>query len=455
MSAIVRVRDNKGVVHDIPAIVGPQGAPGADAPQEAILYIAQSLTDAQQQIARENISLDIVDVSQEEKPDFTNLAVDLVAESQLTTHGGIESGTTYVSGFIPIVKGDIIRIKDPGATVQNVIYAIYDSTKAESTSVIGRYINDIISGTAYGAIAVSDDIITWDTSSINYWFWRDAAYLRITATTNNVVVTKNEEISYSVKRIVAIKNGLIPSDKVLSGKKVVVLGDSIIGMTRDETSVTTYAAAFSGADVLNAGFGGCRISVHPSNGYAAFSGWALADAIATGDWSTQDAQAASGASYFSEQLAKLKQVDFSAVDMIVLHYGTNDYAANVALDNSDDDDDTATVCGALRYTIRKLHTAYPKVRIYVSLPLYRMFDSVGAESHANGQGKTLSEYNSAMQKAAAQFNLPIINGYTALGINSINNSAYLSDGTHLNNYGRKVFGEYIGGNLSLPLGCFC
>ena len=31
MSAIVRVRDNKGVVHDVPAIVGPQGAPGSDA----------------------------------------------------------------------------------------------------------------------------------------------------------------------------------------------------------------------------------------------------------------------------------------------------------------------------------------------------------------------------------------------------------------------------------------
>ena len=31
MGAIVRVRDNKGVVHDIPAIVGPQGAPGSDA----------------------------------------------------------------------------------------------------------------------------------------------------------------------------------------------------------------------------------------------------------------------------------------------------------------------------------------------------------------------------------------------------------------------------------------
>nr|DAH63193.1 MAG TPA: collagen triple helix repeat protein [Caudoviricetes sp.] len=435
---------------------GPQGAPGADAPQEAILYTAQNLTETQQEIARKNISLDIVDVSRKEKPNFTNLVGELTADSQLTTTGGIASGKTFVSEFIPITIGDIIRIKDPGAVASNVIYAIYDYTKAESPNVIGRYISDIINGTAYGAISVSNDIITWDTSSIIYYFWRKAAYLRITVTTGDAIITKNEEITYSVKLAPSsIKSELVRSTKALSGKKVVVLGDSIIGMVRDSTSVTAYAASFSGADVVNAGFGGCRISVHPSNGYAAFSGWALADAIATGDWSTQNAQAASGASYFSEQLAKLKQVDFSAVDMIVLHYGTNDYAANVTLDNSDDDDDTTTVCGALRYTIRKLLTAYPKIRIYVSLPLYRMFDSVGAEAHTNGQGKTLSEYNSTMQKAAAQFNLPIINGYTALGINSINSAAYLSDGTHLNNYGRKVFGEYIGGNLSLPLGCFC
>ena len=33
MSAIIRVRDNKGVVHDIPAIVGPKGDTGATGPQ--------------------------------------------------------------------------------------------------------------------------------------------------------------------------------------------------------------------------------------------------------------------------------------------------------------------------------------------------------------------------------------------------------------------------------------
>ena len=35
MSAIVRVRDNKGVVHDVPAIVGPKGDTGATGPQGA------------------------------------------------------------------------------------------------------------------------------------------------------------------------------------------------------------------------------------------------------------------------------------------------------------------------------------------------------------------------------------------------------------------------------------
>lgn len=41
-------------------------------------------------------------------------------------------------------------------------------------------------------------------------------------------------------------------------------------------------------------------------------------------------------------------------------------------------------------------------------------------------------------------------GYKALGINTANASAFLADGTHLNEYGRQVFGEYIGGCLISP-----
>lgn len=237
---------------------------------------------------------------------------------------------------------------------------------------------------------------------------------------------------------------------LLSGKTVVCFGDSIFGMTRDSTSVPAWAAAFTGAQVYNVGFGGCRMAVHPTSGYAAFSMWALAEAVASGNYTAQDAQASSGADYFPQQLAVLKSIDFAAVDMAVIHYGTNDFTGNVVIDDATDGDNTATLCGALRYAIGKLQTAYPKLRIFVSLPIYRKWDSVGSESYTNGNGNTLREFGMAMASVADEFNCPCIDGYKTLGINAANAAAFLADGTHLNDYGRQVFGEYIGGCLAAP-----
>lgn len=420
--------------------------------KNAVRYDVQNLTEAQQKQARKNLSLDILDIKDVETADFTDLVKEfgMTSGQELTAKGATIASNSYVTGYIPIKKGDVIRIKDPAAVTANVVYAIYDQSKTIGDSVIGRYVQDITSGTAYGAMTVNGDTLTWDTSTIYYWFWRDAAYMRLTLTTADAIVTKNEEIVYSTKHTVTIREDILPSVKQLTGKRAVVLGDSIIGMTRDSTSVTAYAADYGGASVLNAGFGGCRMSVHPSNGYAAFSAWALAEAIATGVWTTQEEQAGAGQDYFAAQLDGLKAVDFAKVDMLVIHYGTNDFAAGVELDDSANDTNTSTVCGALRYTLRKLMAAYPKMRVYVSLPLYRIWDTAGAETYKNAKGKTLPEYNAAIEAVAYAFNCPVINGYKALGINSINGSAYLSDGTHLTNHGRESFGSLMGGSLCIP-----
>lgn len=194
------------------------------------------------------------------------------------------------------------------------------------------------------------------------------------------------------------------------------------------------------------------MAVHPTSGYAAFSMWALADAVSTGNYATQDAQAPSGQDYFAQQLAVLKGIDFGSVDTVVIHYGTNDFTGNVAIDNDTDDDDTSTLCGALRYALRKIQTAYPKIRIFISLPIYRKWDSTGAETYTNANGKKLREFCTALAGVADEFNCPCIDGYKALGINTANASAFLADGAHLNEHGRKVFGEYIGGCLIAPSG---
>ncbi len=375
----------------------------------------------------------------------------------LHSDGSVASASAFTSGFIPVKKGDVVRIKDPGAanfSLDNAV-ALYKADKAVSAG-IGKYIRAMQSSAAYGGLTISGDVLTWDTSSISYYLWQDFKFLRVMTSSADSIVTINEEIKESTQTVMSLKPTVKVSkgnlnfavnEPLLSGRKVVIFGDSLIGMTRDQTSVTAYAAEYTGAKVYNVGFGGCRMAKHPSNGYAAFSMWALADAVATGNYATQESQAPSGSDYFASQLDVLKSIDFTSVDAIVIHYGTNDFAANVPLDDSANLLSTDTVCGALRYSIKKILTAFPKIKIFVSPPLYRTWNGVGAETYKNTLEKTLPEYDSAMKTVAEEHNLPTIDGYKRLGINAINSGAYLSDGTHLNDFGRRQFGELIGGCL--------
>lgn len=380
---------------------------------------------------------------------------------KLDTNGAVVDGPAFVSGFIPVKKGDIIRIKDPSSAdfSTGLVFAMYKADKATGAN-IGRYINTMQGSAAYGAISISGNVLTWDTSSISYHFWKDFAYLRVTTYSADSIVTINQEIVETTQTIMTLNPAIRVREEnldfdigkpLLSGRKVVVFGDSIIGMSRDQTSVPAYAAAYTGAEVYNVGFGGCRMAVNPTPGYAAFSMWALADAVTSGDYSSQDEQAPSGADYFLEQLALLKSINFNDVDMIVIHYGTNDFAANVTINNTSDDDDTATLCGALRYSLRKLMTTFPKIRIFVSVPIYRKWDSTGAETYTNSNGEKLINFCEALAGVASEFNLPVIDGYKALGVNTINDAAFSSDGTHLNQHGRRAFGELLGGKLISPV----
>ena len=446
---------------------GPKGDPGSDAAVTADnIKAALGYTPVKPG--------DIVTETTQVLPAYTNL-IPLSTDASgavlngvgyqsgvLDMSGAVATGSSFVSGFIPVKKGDVVRVKDPSSTSfsTGLVFALYKSDKATGSN-IGRYINTMQANSLYGAVSISGNVLTWDTSSIGYYFWNDFAYLRVTTYSADSVVTRNEEIAETTQTVMTLtptvkveKENLnfSVSSALLAGRKVVVFGDSIIGMTRDQTSVPAYVAAYTGAEVYNVGFGGCRMAVHPTSGYAAFSMWALADAVASGSFTTQDAQASSGSDYFPAQLALLKTIDFSAVDMIVIHYGTNDFAANVAVDNTSDDNDTATLCGALRYSLRKLMTAYPQIRIFVSVPIYRKWDSTGAETYTNSSGKKLRDFCNALAGVADEFNCPVIDGYKALGINVVNDAAFSSDGTHLNDHGRRALGECIGGHLIAPKG---
>ena len=389
-----------------------------------------------------------------------------MAGKQIGSDGSIiDTPSTYVTGFIAVKPGDVIRIKDPGRMPfsTGVCFALYKSDKAIATG-IGKSVSNIQSANNNdcGVLTIDGNVATWTLNPINYYVWKDFAWLRVTTFSADMVVTVNEPLTESTKDQLILKPtvkvtkdslDMDLSNKPLSGKTVVGFGDSIFGYVRDETSVLSVVAKETGATVYNVGFGGCRMSVHPTNGYAAFSMWALAKAVADKDWTTQEAQASSGSGYFPEQLALLKSIDFNNVDMVVIHYGANDFMAGgtgVAIDNANDPDDYTTMCGALRYSVEKLLTAYPHLQIYVSLPTYFYRPDTGAypETYINAQGKYYRDYVDALRSTAGEYHLPVIDCHDGFGVNKLNVAAMTSDGAHHNQIGRQLLGEFIAGHLS-------
>ena len=237
-------------------------------------------------------------------------------------------------------------------------------------------------------------------------------------------------------------------------QNTVCFGDSLFGMYRGDDSAPAYARQIAGGIVENVGFGGCRMSVHPTHGYAEFSMWALAKAVAENDFTAQDQYASSGQDYFADQLAILKDINWNATENVVIHYGTNDFQGGVPLDDATHSNDYNTICGALRYSIEKLLTAYPHLKIFVSLPVFRYWTEGGVTTYSdtktNSNDITLPEVCKALNNVAYEYGLPVIDGYNGLGVNKVNASYYYTDGTHHNDKGRKRFGNFIGRNLVSP-----
>ena len=244
------------------------------------------------------------------------------------------------------------------------------------------------------------------------------------------------------------------------GKKIVNLGDSIFanGVTTGN-DISTFLKDELGATVINCAFGGCRMGVHTASQFDAFSMYKLADAIASGTWTDQES-ALSGQdipSYFATTLTALKAIDFTEVDVITIAYGTNDFAGGLGIGGSSN----YYTDYALGYSIEKILTAYPNLRIFVCLPMYRVWldESYEFDEDSNtkevtawvGSGGThkLTDFVEAERDVCKGLQIPVLDTYYDLGINKWNWTTYFpaTDGTHQNETGRKLIAEYIAPKL--------
>ena len=246
---------------------------------------------------------------------------------------------------------------------------------------------------------------------------------------------------------------------------MVNFGDSIFGY--DNVSggplISDYISQLTGAVVYNAGFGGCRMSSHHYDDWAAFSMYSLANAVTSVDFSIQEkalsgelrrGDAPSLPSYFPERIKTLKSIKWSEIDIATISFGTNDFTANNRkIYNDSDRYDTDTYAGALRYSIEKFRSVFPHIKLYLISPTYRFFIDRengfkfidDSDTHINKRDNTLLDFVKATSDIAEEYGLSYIDNYYGPKINKENRYDYFyeTDGTHHKAEGKLRLAEHI------------
>lgn len=365
-----------------------------------------------------------------------NVGMDLNSSGQL-----IENASTVnidTSGFIPIdgLYG-VCRV------VTNLTKFPLGGVYYYSSDSEGSYISRAFPGTNYDFSIYNGENVVWIPIDRTV---AGAKYIRFTSDNNRGfkfwVVDSGPQA------------GVLDSyeKQPFLGKKIVNFGDSIFGLTRPPKDVSSYLAAKTGATVYNAGFGGCEMSTHADSNYNPFSMCNLASAVASGDWSSQEAAAAASGmpAYFSETVTMLESIDFNDVDIVTIAYGTNDWNNSSPLDNGGNTN-MAYFADALRYSIETLLTAYPNLRIFVCTQTYRFWmDSQGQfteDSNTKVNPTTnlkLTDFVAKTIEVAKEYQLPYIDNYD-IGMNRYNRSYYFysTDGTHPKPEGNQLIADNI------------
>ena len=227
-------------------------------------------------------------------------------------------------------------------------------------------------------------------------------------------------------------------------KKLVCFGDSITGMFESDSSYPDMISRMSNIDAINVGFAGCCMADHKTDKYVPFCMNRLADAITSGDYSTQDAQAESIGGYYPLHVSRLKEIDWQSVDYISIFYGTNDWGMNKIMLSGKETDKSICTQDALKYTIETILKIYPWIKIVVIAPYWRSksadFDS---NKDANDNGDYLYQFSDMIVSTAEEYNLPSINLYRNLGANVYTNRYFTKDGTHPTEMCKKIIAKRI------------
>lgn len=234
---------------------------------------------------------------------------------------------------------------------------------------------------------------------------------------------------------------------------VVLIGDSIFGMYREDASVSYFLAEETKDAVFNGAFGGSTMALINREEREAyyldsFSFVKLSLAMMNGDFGVQQTVRTKDypISHFADEVDEFDLIDLKSMNTLIMCYGMNDYMAGVPLENPEDPYDPYTFTGALRVGIANLRKSYPNLRIIVVSPTFCWFLNTTGDSDSNNYGGgNLEAYVNAEKLVAEELGLEFVDWYHGVyEHDSVEKwEMYTEDGMHPNMETRYWMAQYL------------
>ena len=246
----------------------------------------------------------------------------------------------------------------------------------------------------------------------------------------------------------------LPSYSKYDGKKVVILGDSTTAYKEEwnAANIGMYIRKATNMSVQNCAMWSARAALDQSSAEVinAFAICSLADGIATGVWTAQDIIGqTTGYEDHEVQLEKLKAIDFSKVDFLVILIGTNDLVSDTPFEIDGQPLSKNSVNGAIRYAVSTILGEYPQIKILLCSPIFRFDPTTGADYEVSG--RKIQDFVDDYNTLGEELHIPVLDMLN-IGVNKYNCDLYYGenggDGTHENNAMKEIIGNRIAGALT-------
>jgi lysophospholipase L1-like esterase len=238
---------------------------------------------------------------------------------------------------------------------------------------------------------------------------------------------------------------------------VVILGDSLMGQCRDETSVAEILSGLLGKPVFNGAFGGTCMAEQSQDIAVNYtmellSMVSLSKALEADDFGVQQTVRGRRAvtDYFADTIDDLECIDFQQVETLILAFGINDYHAGIPLDNPDNPKDESTYGGALRSVLESLQKSYPHMKIVLATPTYAWYRANGLTCEEYDTGSVFLEgYVEQELAIGREYGVQTIDLYHDVYPHEVweDWERYTEDGLHPNEDGRRLLAGILAEGL--------